>query len=162
MQRQHTATLRTRTQDRWPWLLTACAVALAAAAALGLWQTVDHRQHPASPAVEQPATVTAAAPAARDPLATRRDADRPLTVYIVGSEDEAAHLTGALRAGDQILTALGQPTVGAEVVVAGSPEGADFIAWAIAQADAVRMSIGLPPIAVIDLPHIDVIDLRGR
>jgi hypothetical protein len=150
MQRQDTSTLRTRIQDRRPWLMTACTVAFVVAAGVGVWRTVDHREGTTTTTVDQPVAVSTAAPAARDAFARQSGADS-LTVYLVGSEDEAAHLTDALRAGDQILGTLGQPTFAAQVVVVASAEEGEFIARANADADAIRMQEGLPPITVIDL-----------
>jgi hypothetical protein len=151
MQRQHTATVRTRTQDRRPWLITACTVALLAAAAAGLWRVAGQHEGATTTPADQAAAVSAPASAARNVYTTRSPADTPLTVYVVSSEHDAMRLTDALRAGDTILAQFGRQPFAAQVVVAGTPEEADFIARANAEADAIRASMGLPPMLVIDL-----------
>jgi len=148
MQRQHTATLHPSRQDRRPWLIAACGAALLAAVAVGIWQTVDRREGTTTTAVEQGTAAPAPTSATRPAVAAGGDA---LTVYVVGSAEEAARLTDALRAGNQVLGSMGRAPFAAQVVVAATPEDADFTAWTTAQADAIRPSEGLPPISLIDL-----------
>ena len=148
MQRQHTATLRPSRQDRRPWLTAAVGAALLAAVAVGTWQTVAQREGTTTTAVEQTTAATAPAPAAERAAAARGDA---MTVYMVGSAAEAARVTDALRAGDNILAQLGQAPFAAQVVVAATPAEEDFTAWATAEADAIRATLALPPISLIDL-----------
>lgn len=148
MQRQQTATVRPGRQDRRPWLIAACSAALLAAVAVGTWQTVARREGTTTTPVEQTTASTSLAPAVRHAVTARSDS---LTVYVVGSEEEAARVTAALRAGDEILAQLGQPPFAAQVVVAATAEEWDSIAWANAEAEAIRATMGLPPISVLDL-----------
>jgi hypothetical protein len=148
MQRQHTATLRPSRQDRRSWLIAACSAALVAAVAVGTWQTVVRREGTTPTAVQPTTASTAPAPATRDAVAPRSDA---LTVYVVGSAEEAARLTDALRAGDDLLAYQGQPPFNAQVVVAASAEEEAAIVRAHGELDNVRASMGLPPMALINL-----------
>jgi hypothetical protein len=148
MQREQTSTLGTPTPDRRPWLMTAATAALLVAAAIGVWRTADRREGTTTTAVEQTTAATAPAPAAGQAVATRSDA---LTVYVVGSAEEAARLTDALRAGDQILGQLGQPPFNAQVAVAASAEAEAAIVRAHGEVEAIRASMGLPPFALVNL-----------
>src|SRR5215204_118994 len=99
MQRQHTATLPPSRQDRRPWLIAACSATLLAAVAVGTWQTIAHREGPTTTAVDRATVASAPASAARPATAARSDA---VTVYMVGSAEEAERITDALTAGDTI------------------------------------------------------------
>lgn len=147
MQRQYTATLRPSRQGRRSWLMAACSAALLAAVAVGAWQTVARREGATS-------TTVAQTTAGRVPSAATRRAAAPsesMTVYLVGSAEDAARLTDALVTGDQILGQLGRPPFNAQVVVAASAEEGAATVRAYADADAIRAGMGLPPIALIDL-----------
>lgn len=152
MQRQHTATLRSTRPDRRPWLMAACSAALLAVVAAGAWQTIARREATTTTTFQQTSAATAPAPVpasvARHIATPRDDA---MTLYVVGSAEEATRLTETLLSGDTILAQLGRQPFNVQVLVAASPEEEAAIIQANAEADNIRAGMGLPPISLINL-----------
>jgi hypothetical protein len=77
--------------------------------------------------------------------------DRPVTVYLVSADEQAARLQDAIADGNRILESLDLPAFSADVVVVRSAEHEAAVMRAYADADAIRGRLGLPGVTVIDL-----------
>jgi hypothetical protein len=77
----------------------------------------------------------------------------PSTVYLVGSEDEAAYLRAAMADSDSIRAAAGLAPLNETVVVVSSEAEADMIRAGVTDASTIRQSTGEPSFdqTVVDL-----------
>jgi hypothetical protein len=139
----------TRKSVRKPHFVAACgaALALTLAAGIGTWQTVAHREGTGTTVVEPAAAPIA--PAARTAATTTGDPTS--TFYLVGSQDQAAQVQAAIDDGNRILNQFGKPPFNAQVVVVASAEEEAILLQGLSDADAIRASLGLPPLPLIDL-----------
>jgi hypothetical protein len=146
MQLPHTSTLpRRRAQGRRPWLTAGTAVLLAIAAA-GTWQTVAQRgSAPHTPSTTSSTTSTTSS------TGTGPSAGSTATVYLVGSPEEAMRVQAALDERDAVLRQFGRGAMATQVLAVTAAADAARIAQAQADADAIRATLGLPPLPLIDL-----------
>ncbi len=124
------------------------ALVLMAALGLGTWQVLE-REDGAATAGTTPGQVERVAVPPPSAAAT---ADERLTVFIVGSEQQAAALRQSLEyvtdpAGAAIPTASRK----IEVVIAGTAEDAAGVQRGLDEMDNQRQSLGLPGVERVDL-----------
>jgi hypothetical protein len=148
MQLPHTSTLpRRRAQGRRPWLTAGTAVLLAIAAA-GTWQTVAQRgSAPHTPSTTSSTTSTTSSTSSTGTGPSAGTA----TVYLVGSPEEAMRVQAALDERDAVLRQFGRGAMATQVLAVTAAADAARIAQAQADADAIRATLGLPPLPLIDL-----------
>jgi hypothetical protein len=139
-----------RRQKGWSKTLMASSAALllTVAAAVGVWQTVDHRES-ARRTDAKPAAVQA--PAAGVQPSDAGVFDSGFTIYIVGSQEEAALLADTIAASDRLLEQFGRPPSNAQVVVVSSEAERAKVEQAYADLDAQRAVIGLTPLTLVDM-----------
>jgi hypothetical protein len=94
---------------------------------------------------------TAVPPATSDAPARGRSADAPVTVYLVGSEEQASTVRWGLVEGDAIRAQFGEPPLTWVVLVIGSPDEEERLLATLRDTDAVRHQSGLPGLVVVDL-----------
>jgi len=130
-----------------PLAIGGAALVLAAAAGLATWQGIARRETSA-PVTES--SVVAIAPATAQ-LAGATPLSTDLTVYLVGSQSEAARVMGVIAAGDRLRDQFGNPPFNAQVVVVTSAEEEAAIERAHADTNSYRAGMGLPALESIDL-----------
>ena len=117
------------------------ALAIAAVAGVGVWQASDGgdgAETPAATAV-QPYTFTAGA-----------TEDVP-TLYIVGSDEQAAAVRFGLDELNNIRATGSIGSVADDALVVGSAEDEENLKLAILETNAIRFALGLPEVEVVDL-----------
>ena len=151
MQRNLTSTIAgapTQGHKPSPVIVGGAAVILAAAAVVAGWQGVARRDG-ARTTVSDPVVAQVASNTVQG--ATVRPPSSELTVYLVGSQAEAARVLGVIAEGDRLLDQFGKPPFNAQAIVVTSAEEETAVMGATADTDAIRASMGLAPLAVIDL-----------
>ena len=122
-------------------LIGLAAAALAVAVGAGIWQAQRNDS----------AGETATAPAAGvERPAGARAAESAPTIYLVGSQAEAAKVQAFINEADAVRAHLGEPPLVEQVAVV-APENADAFLRIMGEQDAVRAGLGLPSVRVVDL-----------
>jgi hypothetical protein len=124
-------------------------LALAVVAGIGGWHLAQQRSDTATTAIQQNSNAGMAG-ANQEGRGSTAHA-QTFNVYIVGSEDEVAHLQWAIAERDHTLAGSGTPPFNAEVVTVNSAEQESSLMQATAELDATRVSISMPGLTVIDL-----------
>lgn len=142
-----TASIAATPKRRTTQLITAAAgavLALTAATGLGAWQM--SRDGGAN--VGEQAVAPASAPVRP---AARPAAETAPAYYLVASQTQAAAVAAALEEANAVLATSGEPTLAARVELLGSDEAEAAFRAAMSVGDAIRDTLGLPPMRVIDL-----------
>ena len=122
-------------------LIGLAAAAVAVAAGVGLWQAERGGD----------ATETAVAPVTTGaPSAGVRSADTTPTLYIVGSQAEAATAQAFINEADAVRAHLGETSLVEQVVVVSGAERDAFL-QSMREQDGIRAALGLPSIRVVEL-----------
>jgi hypothetical protein len=131
-------------------LATVGATVVFAAAAAGA--VVVARSDGSAPAAP-PVVAAAAQPSSTNAVASASSYDAPHTVYVVGSEEQAAMIRTGLSDAASIRMAVGEPPLPdtESVVVATSDDEAATIIQGINEANGIRATVGLAENTVVDL-----------
>ena len=142
-----TASIAAAPKQRRTQFITAAAaavLALGAAAGLGAWQA---SRYGGTSTAQQPAA-SLPAPVQR---AVVRAADTAPTYYLVASQAQATAVEAALEEANAVLVTSGEPTLAARVTMLDSAEAEAAFLAATSGDDAVRATLGLSPVRVVDL-----------
>jgi hypothetical protein len=124
-------------------------IVLAAAAASAVLVARSDSREPVSP----PVVAAAAQPSFTNAVASASSYDAPYTVYVVGSEEQAAMVRTGFSDAASIRAAAGEPPLPEteSVVVAPSDDEAATVVQAINEANGIRATVGLADYTVVDL-----------
>jgi hypothetical protein len=119
----------------------ALGAVVAVAAGVGLWQSGrdSGTTEPAAP----PTTAV-------ERTVTPRSTVTGPTVYVVGSAEQAEAMQRAITEADNIRASLGETYLNESVLLVASAED-EAVLTMLAEQDAVRDQMGLPPIRIVDL-----------
>jgi hypothetical protein len=137
---------------RKPLILAACGAAVVLAVAAG----IGARQLTRDEGVSETATTGSGSAQPAAVSAAPRDSVRPASdllsvVYLAGSPDEADRQQQIIDEGNVVRASFGMPRMHASVLVITSPDQESMIRSGLADADAIGVSLGLPPVTIIDL-----------
>jgi len=144
-----TASLAATPKQRTMRLLTAAAgavLALSAVASIGAWQAsrdggTSTREQP-SASVPAPATVR---------TIIGRATDSAPTYYLVASPAQAATVSADLDEANAVRATAGEPSQPSQIAPLESAEAAADFFHALNSGDAIRATLNLPPVRVVDL-----------
>ena len=144
----------THTRGRLLWLVCGTALTVALTAGFAVWATGGHtgetRTGSATSGGTQVGRQSDRHTAAARPLG-RDGKDEILTIYLAGSDAQAAVMHSHLAEADGIRALSGEAPRNAEVVIIGSAEHEELVQRALAELDPIRHSLRLPPVTVVDL-----------